>query len=513
MASITSSTGVNSSSTSSSGIDVPTVVSQLMSVAKQPLDKLNKKITQSGLIVSDLGSLKSKLTNLQTALISLESPNTYLSAAAVSSNTSVATVSTSSGAPLGRYNLEVSQTAESSNFSISGFTSISQTVTLDGPGFNLRIGTGGQAVTYNSGTNYDATTTPKTTGGSLVAIDSNTSTLTDLNRWINTLYSNFGVNVSSSIVQTTSGNYSLLISGTQTGLNNAIQFSGLNGTAVTTTTANASTTNSIGTNNGGYTVSVNSKARDSIVAINGLSVQRTTNIISDVIKNTTFSLTNQVLPEVNPKPTTLINVSQGTDNTSATVQAFITAYNAMVTQYKSMIANSVNTPGTTTQGSLAQNPTMLSFVESIKKALSSGALTATKSSISMKSLGMDYQSDGTLKFNSTNLTASQSAGLSATLSAGISVGGSENSSNNLYTYLSSITNPGGMIDSTISIQNQNVQYSNQRVKALNSQLATLENNYYSQYSKLNSLLFTLNQTSSQLTSSLTAITNINKGTS
>ena len=124
---------------------------------------------------------------------------------------------------------------------------------------------------------------------------------------------------------------------------------------------------------------------------------------------------------------------------------------------------------------------------------------------------MDLQVDGSIKFNQNNLTTSQSAGLLSTLSGGISVGGNITSSNNLYTLLSSITNPGGIIDSTINIQNQSVQYTNSRVKVLQSQLATQQKNYYAQYSQLNALLFSLNQTSSQLTSSLAAVTNINKG--
>jgi len=482
-----------------------------MAIARAPLNSLQEKISKSGVIVSDLGSLKSKVASLQNALVALESPATYQNTTATTSNSTVATITTSLGAPVGRYNVQVSQTAESSNFSISGFTSLTEVLTLNGPGLNLTIGTGQNAVSYNSATVYDATTTPKTTGGNLAAIPSNTSTLTDLNNWINSLFSNFGIKVSSNIVQTTTGNYSLSISGTQTGLSNAISFSGLNRTSVNTVANTTSTTSSTGTNNTPYSVSINSEARDSIVSINGLSVQRSSNSISDVIKSTTITLVNQVLPNEPQKPTTLATVSQGADNSIPTIQNFITAYNAMITQYKLMTANAVNSPGTTSEGSLASSPAMLSFVGDIKNLLSGGALTVTKDSISMKSLGMDLQADGTLKFNQANLTTSQSAGILTTLSGGISVGGKINSSNNLYTLLSSVSNPGGSIDTTVNIQKENINYTNSRVKALNNLLATQEKNYYAQYSKLNSLLFTLNQTSSQLTSALSSVTNINKG--
>jgi len=573
-----STNSINPSATSSSGIDVGSIVSQLMIQEKKPLVALQNKVTQSGVIVSDLGILKSKMAAFQTALTTLESPATYQNTTATSSNASVATVNTSSGATLGRYSIEVAQTAESSNFAISGFTSLTQTVALgaSGSGFNLTVGTpktttvnssslsgstitvastdgiaigmtvigtgiGANAtvssisgnivtlsvnnssstavsgninfspITYNSSTSYNSTTQPATTGGTRSAINSSTSTLEDLNNWINSLYNNFSLNISSSIIKTTSGNYSLSISGTQTGISNAVSFSGLNGTSVNTTADTTSTTSSSSTNSSPYSVLINSQARDSKVTINGLTVQRSSNSISDVVKNTTINLINQVLPTDIIKPSTLVNITQGTSNLSTTMQNFITAYNAMITQYKSMTANSVNTPGTTQAGSLASAPGILSFVGNIKESLSGGALTATKANISLKSLGMDLQIDGTLKFNQANLTSSESLGLLSTLSAGLSVGGNINNSNNLYTFVAGVVNPGGTIDSTVTLQSQNTTYLNSRVKALASQLVTKENSYYAQYSKLNSLLFTLNQTSSQLTSSLAAVTNINKG--
>jgi len=635
MASVTSSGSTSSynssnpSVTSSSAIDVAGIVDQLMTVSKVPLTKLQNKMTQGGAIISDLTVLKSKIATFQGALTSLESPTSFnaVSATSVSMGaTTAATVSATNGATIGRYSLNTTQVAESSNFSITGFTSATEVVTLNsggvaGAGFDITIGVGSSAVTYNTATDYSSLTSPATTGGTLPRINSNTSTLTDLNSWINKLSSNFGVNIGSTIIQTTTGNYALSISGTQTGISNAIGFSGLNSKAVSTTTplsvsgftsaaevvalnsggvagagfditigvgssavtynsattydtsttpattsgslpsidsssstltdlntwinqlnskfglnvsstitqitignyalsisgtqtatigfnglnnkalstATSSSSNSIASGNN---VIVNTSAKDTLLSVNGLEVQRSSNTITDVINKATINLGST--------GSSLITISSGTDNSSTVINSFITAYNDIISQYKAMTANPTNNPSLP-KGSLSDAPTLLSFVSQIKQTLSSGALTASKSAISLSSLGIDFQSDGTMKFNKTNFTASQASGLLTTLSAGISVGGSINSSANLYTTVSSIVNPGGTIDSTITIQKTDILYTNSRAKALETQIERQRSGYISTYSKLNALLFQLSQASSQLTSSLTAITNINKG--
>jgi len=496
----------NPSATSSSAIDVAGIVDQLMTVSKIPLTKLQNKMTQSSVIISDLTVLKSKIATFQTALTSLESPNSFNTVNSTSVSTGATTTSSvtaSNGATIGRYNLNVTQVAESSNFSINGFTSKTELVTLNGvsigSGLDITIGTGSSAVTYNSATDYDSTTTPATTGGTLSKINSSTSTLTDINNWINRLYSNFGVNVSSNIIETTTGNYALSINGTKTGITNAVAFNGLNGKSVTTAISGSSITNSTSSSAG---VTVNSSAKDALVSVNGLDVQRSSNTISDVITNAVINLGST--------GSSLATIFSGTDNSSSVINSFVTAYNDVITQYKAMTANSINNPSLP-RGSLSDAPSLLSFVSQIKQVLSSGALSASKSVISLSSLGVDFQSDGTMKFNKDNFSTAQSQGLLGTLSAGINVGGTVNSTANLYTTLSNLVNPGGTIDSTITLQKNDILYTNSRAKVLETQIELQRSSYTATYSKLNALLFQLSQASSQLTSSLTAVTNINSG--
>jgi flagellar hook-associated protein 2 len=59
------SSATNSSTTS---IDVASIVEQLMKVENKPLESLTSKIDQQKLIISDLGTIKSKVSAFQDAL-------------------------------------------------------------------------------------------------------------------------------------------------------------------------------------------------------------------------------------------------------------------------------------------------------------------------------------------------------------------------------------------------------------------------------------------------------------
>jgi flagellar hook-associated protein 2 len=607
------STATTGSTTSTGSIDVASIVSQLMTVANKPLVDLQNQVSNENVIISDLGVLKSKMATFQSALTAFESPSTFNTASASSTNSTVATATVTNGAPYGRYNLSVAQTAESSNISVKGYSSLTQSANLDPSGFSITIGT----QTYNTNNTYNSTTSPPTTGGTLAALGAN-PTVTDLNNWINSLTNNFSsANVSSSLLLTGSGSYALVINGTETGIANAISFSGLNGGSVTTSSGVSSSSSNVvnGSNN---VITVNTNARDALFTLNGLNFQRSSNSVSDIYSGVTFNLGNPVLPNLpssgnlvngevipststsignlntslastgnytftssgstltlsnginsqtvtltslsganatesvnfsnlgvsfslysndastnasaqhlasqivtqnptfqdnNNSTSTLITISQGADNSSSVINSFISAYNDVITQYYAMTANPVNTSGTTaTTGSLGNDPQMLSFVQNIQFMLSSGALTQSNEPISLSSMGIDFQIDGTLKFNSTNFATAQANGLLKTLSSGLNIGGSVGSSNNLDLVVSSALNPVGVIAQTTSLEQSKINNLMTKEADLQTQLAQQQTNLTNQYAALNTLLYNLSQTSSQLTSSLAAVTNINTQT-
>ena len=582
----TSTASAAASAVSTNSIDVATVVSQLMTVENQPLNALKAKITASQTVISDLGVMKSKIATLQSALSTFEDPSTYNNPTASSSNSSVVTATASSAAVVGSsVNITVSQLAHASSIvlhaatdgtnytdfsSATASTSVVSGATSSHP-FTITDSSSGTTYTTAS-TSHPITGTGTVTGG-VAAV-----TLVDLKNWVNGL----GISASATVVQTTgSTNWVLQINGTSTGASNAISIGGAGIPSITT---------------GGTTTSaaqVTTTAQDAVATIGGLTVNRATNAISDVITGMTFNLTGESSQAAS------VNVIAGADNSSAMLNTLMTAYNAVVTQYNTYTANAVTS---STPGDFANDPAMLSFVNNIKGmfaygatqasvatitgagsitleadsnnaatgymsvggvhyALSSiGTVTPTSSQLitwingldagvtakmntdntsiivtnsatsgnnvvdfsglsnsisrtttSLSGMGLDLQLDGTLQFNTASYQTAVTNGLFTKLSEGLKMGYASATSN-LDTFLTSqISASSGVLAAEISTQQDSVNQMQAKQADLQDHLNTVQNNYITQYSALNALLFQLNSTSTSLASSLAAVTNINAG--
>jgi flagellar hook-associated protein 2 len=172
-----------------------------------------------------------------------------------------------------------------------------------------------------------------------------------------------------------------------------------------------------------------------------------------------------------------------------------------------MTANSSNSKETGSLGGQSAALT-LSFINEIKLKLGQGALVGS-STISLTTMGVDYTTDGTLKFNKTNYSSGIANGLLSSLSQGISVGGSVGTTNDMSKTIANALNPNGAIDIYVKAKNSDIETTKTRIGDLSTRLRLLETSYTRQYSTLNTLLYNLSQTSNQLNSSLTAVTNIN----
>jgi flagellar hook-associated protein 2 len=370
----------STSSTSSGGaasIDVAAVVKELMTVENKPLDAIKAKIKTNTLVISDLGVIKTKLSTFSTALSDFESPNSYNTTTSSSSDTSKVTVSSSSGTQTGNYNVTVTTLASPQRYTYAGFTSADDTITL-GSSFNLTIG----STTYSN-------STIKSSIGS-------TPTITEIADYINSL----GENVSASVVQQdntgSAQSYVLTVQSTKTGTDNAVT---LGDTAPLTAASDG--------------VNYSTSATDAVFNFNGVTYTRSSNTISDVVDGLSLDLVNT--------GSSIVKVSQGTDSSETVIKSLITAYNDLMTSYKSMTANSSSSD---TPGSFASNPTMLSFVNEIKTKLAKGVSYGTNyaSNFSLSYIGIDMQTDGNLKFNSDNYSSAIASGLQSTLSEGVTVG-------------------------------------------------------------------------------------------
>ena len=463
----------SSSSAGTSSIDVAAIVEQLMTVENKPLDKIKTQIEQKKLVISDLGTIKSKVATLQDALTFLQTPTTFNNSLASSSDATIVSATASNGAVKGNHSVTVTSLATATRNTVSGYASSTASATVDATnGFAITVA----GTTYN--TNGNKTVSGVVTANAVTVLGASPS-ITDLKNWINGL----GVNVSASVVETTgSSNWALMIQGTQTGTTNAVSYTGLTGVPATLTDTSVTT------------------AANASFVVNGTTFSRASNSVNDVIDGLTLSLNKA------SATAQTISVGKGTDVSNDAINTLIKAYNDVMSTYKTMTANSANSDK---PGNFANSPSTLSFINQIKDSFAKGisyTANGTLKTMSLSALGIDLQRDGTAKFNSASFATASAAGLRDTLALGVTMG-YVSSTSNLNTFLTAQIKTGGALSSQINSETTAVQDLTKRKDNLQIRLNSIKNNLVSQYSSLNALLYQLSSTSNSLTSALDALTN------
>lgn len=123
--------GINFSGISS-GIDTESIISRLLQIEAIPIQRLQVRQQQLGARQNLLNQFKTRLTALSGAAASLNSATTFNPISALSSKPEVATISGSTTAVTGTYNLQVSKLAQAHKISSSAQTSATDALNLSG---------------------------------------------------------------------------------------------------------------------------------------------------------------------------------------------------------------------------------------------------------------------------------------------------------------------------------------------------------------------------------------------
>jgi len=198
-------------------------------------------------------------------------------------------------------------------------------------------------------------------------------------------------------------------------------------------------------------------------------------------------------------------VGKGTDNSGTVIQSLISAYNDVINLHKSLTQNKNSTQSA---GNLATEKSLLSFVSSFKSSFSIGIRLTDNTKMSFSEIGVDLQLDGTAKFNAIKYATASGSDLQSKLASGVKVGyvsETEDLSKKLITVLKA----SGTIEAQVATKNEAISNLQKRKSDFENKLILVQQRYTDQYSRLNKLLYELDSTSKSLTSSLTALTNMN----
>lgn len=460
-------------STGVGALDVNALVTQLMSIERQPIDKLNTQISSYQTKISSFGTVTSLVSGFQSAVQSL---NTNLQGfSSVSSDSTVVTASAVSTAVPGSYTLNISYLAQSQNLVATGQTA-STTAISNGTAttvtFDFGTISGG---TLTAGVYSGATFTSNGSGTTNVTIDGTNNTLEGIRDAINA--ADFGV--TATIVNDGSATpYRLALTSTTSGASNSIKI---------TTSGGDGTINSLlgydpaGVQNLNQTIA----AQNASFTVNGIAISKSSNTVSDAIAGVTFTL-----KQVTASPVSL-TVAHDTTAISSAASSFVDTYNALYSQLKS---RSAFASGTDQAPSLAGDGTirlMLNQLLGIFTTPASGGDLAY-----LTEVGISTQSDGTLKLDSTKLNSAIASNYSDVNNLFSSTTGF---GTRLEAWTSSVLSTGGLIDNRTRSLNTSIDEFNDRISRLEVRMSALQSLYTAQYTNLNMLLISMNNTSSYLT--------------
>ncbi|TNC99699.1 MAG: flagellar hook-associated protein 2 [Gallionellaceae bacterium] len=447
-------------SSSAGTLDVASLVSQLMTVERQPIDKLNTKIESYQTKISSFGTIKGLVSGFQTALQSL---STSLQAySATPTDTSILSASATSTAAAGTYSLSVTTLAQAHKLAAAGQVSDTSAIATGASTATFTVGTTSTDITIAAG-----------------------ATLQDIRAAINAA----NIGVTATIVNDGSGSpYRLALSSDNSGTSNAIS-------SITVQAGGDAAVNNLLA----YNPTTNAPAPAPLVpmvqtvaaqnadfTVNGIQVIKSSNTVTDAIQGVTLNLSKSGV--------TNLKVARDTGAISTAAASIVDTYNAMANQLKSRSAYGSATKATP---ELAGDGTVRMMLDQLRGILGTPATPASGGSLtSLSQVGINIQSNGSLKLDSSKLNSAMATNFSDVTNLFSSATGFVT---RLSTWTDSVVQTGGLID----VRTQNISNSikgyNEQVIQLESKMTVIQKRYTTQYSNLNLMLNKMNSTSAYLT--------------
>lgn len=424
-----------------SGIDVSSIVSQLMAIERQPLDALNQSRSQYNAQLSAYGKIKSDLAAFQTAVQAMQYSTSFALYGATSSNTSVLSAATDTTALSGTHSITVNSLAQAQiQVAATGFADTGTTA----------VGAVGDTLTFTTGSNTFT-----------VTLDSTNNTLQGLQNAINSAAGNYGVTASILNDGTANGNR-LVITANSSGTANAVTLSGTLATSLSFATTQA--------------------AANASLTVDGVTgITKSSNTISDVLQGVTLNLQGT--------GTTTLTVQADTTAVTGLVNKFVSAYNALQSDISSLHGKG---------GTLEADNTILTINSVLGNVFNSGTSSGLYNYLSQ--VGISLQKDGTLSLDSAAFSSAVSSHYSDVVS--LFTNATDGFSNRFNTALNGLLQSNGIVTAATDGINANLSLLQTRIDQMQTRLDQTQQSLQAQYSALDALLGTMQSSANFLLSQL-----------
>lgn len=452
-----------------SGLDVNSIVQQLMQVEQQPLIKLSGREAAQQAQISAYGSIKGALSTFQSSIKALTNSDLFTGVKGTLTDSSIATVTTTSSATAGSHQIEVMSLAQAQKIKSEAFAL--PTTSIGSGKLKIEFGT------YNT----DGTFTENPNKTKTIEIDSAHSTLADIRTAIN----NEKAGITASIVNDGRGNR-LVITSNNTGLENTLRITAEDDDLNNTDNSGLSRLAYDATTGGTLNMTETVAAQNATMKIDGILISKSSNTVTNALEGVTFNLL-----KASPSSTTGLNIGQETSKIQTAVSSFVTAYNDLdkaikdATQY-----DAKNGIASTLTGDATVRTVQTQLRNTIGSILSSSSIEFN----SLSEIGISFQKEGTLRLDSGKLNSALTNS-SKDVAELFSTNGVTGKLDNI---IDGMLKKKGLIDSRLDGINATIKNIGHQRESILNRLEIVEKRYRSQFMALDSMVSSMNQTSNFL---------------
>lgn len=426
-----------------SGLDVNSLVSQLMALERRPLILLDARKGTYNSQLSAFGRIKSDLDAFRNAAQALKSVGTFDVFKASSSDEKIAVASAAAGAASGPHAITIHSLAKAQiQVAATGYATTSSALGLVGD------------LTFTIGTS--------SFGVAVAAQDS----LSDIKDAINADTENTGVTAS------------ILNDGTA------------NGNRLVLTAKNSGTTNTVavtGSLAAGFGFAQTVPASDARIDVDGvLGITKSTNTITDVIPGVSVTLKTE--------GSVTITTTRDTEAISGKVTTFVDAYNKLATTIGDLRKKGAI---------LEADGSTRSIIGELQAEFNSAAAIAGGAYGYLAEVGVTFDKDGKLALDKTAFNKALESNLNSVVA--LFSDSSRGFATRLYDRANGMLQADGIIDSREDGLKERIRFTDNSSDQMKVRLENVEKRLRAQFAALDSLVGSLQQTGSFLASQLASL--------
>lgn len=449
-----------------SGLKLSDILDSLTTAEKATLTPITKQQSSYTAKLSAYGSLSSALVSFQTANTALSKADLFTATTTTSSSDAFSATTTGS-AITGKYTISVTQLAQAQTLTTAAQKDSKAAIAASDSTLTIQQGGDKKPVTID--------------------ISAANSSLTGIRDAIN----NAKAGVSASVINVGNGEYRLSITSNDTGKDNAMTLSVSGDSALKGVLAYDGTNTETTT---GMTESVN--AQNAQLTVNNVAIENSSNTISNALEDITLNLTDVT------KGNQTLTIAQDTTKAQSAIKDWVTAYNALQDTFSSLTKYTAVDPGSdaqdTSNGALIGDTTLRTIQTQLKSALSNTLSSSTYKTLAQIGITTD-PSDGKLKIDDDKLSAALTKDSSAVGTLIVGDGKKTGITTTLGTNMTSWLSSTGIIQAAKDGVSKTLNKLTKDYNAASDLIDQKVARYKDQFTQLDVLMTSLNNTSSYLT--------------